>query len=145
MSTSHNVRRGPAQGFAKYEEIPCDCAATMDHSIGNEVVPLKRDKEFASLLQQYEEAASAYGHWSTLRETAQDTIDYWRNRTDDLRVRLLATATPLAKSDGRGAVDDLPGMWDHSDLSGGATDHNGPRECEDCQRAPCVCMTGGAP
>lgn len=38
MST-HNVRRGPAQGFEKYEEIPCDCAATMDHSIGNEQKP----------------------------------------------------------------------------------------------------------
>jgi hypothetical protein len=34
---THNVRRGPAQGYSKYEEIPCSCAATMDHSIGKEV------------------------------------------------------------------------------------------------------------
>lgn len=36
--STHLVRRGPAQGFSKYEEIPCDCAATMDHSIGREVL-----------------------------------------------------------------------------------------------------------
>lgn len=35
--STHNVRRGPFCGYREYEEIPCYCAATMDHSIGREV------------------------------------------------------------------------------------------------------------
>ncbi len=54
----------------------------------------------AALIKELAESAKALGHWSTLRSTDQETIDYWTDRVADLSRRL---ATPQPPKDA-GAV-----------------------------------------
>ncbi len=54
-------------------------------------------EKFAALVAQLEESAKTYGYWNTLRDTDEATIEYWRDRTADLRARVLTAITANAK------------------------------------------------
>lgn len=79
-------------------------AAVKDATLARSADGLSREaqvawpEQFASLVAQLEESAKTYGYWNTLRDTDEATIEYWRNRTADLRARVLAAIAANAEA-----------------------------------------------
>jgi hypothetical protein len=46
-----------------------------------------------AMVDELIEAAKCVGHYSTLRDSGEDTIQYWQDRTAEFRAKLLEAAT----------------------------------------------------